>query len=56
MRCNSSQSPKAFSRSPTNRGAMEAVFIHCSLGSGFGKGTRDETQSLGEVLSPASDR
>lgn len=56
MRHNSSQSPKAFSRSPTNRRATEAAFMHCALGSEFGKGIRGATQSLEDILSPASDR
>lgn len=51
MRHKSSQSPKAFSRSFTNMRVTEATFIHCTLGSEFGKGT----QSSEEVLSSASD-
>lgn len=56
MRHNSSQFTKPFSRSPTNRRATEAAFIHCALGSEFGKGIRDATPSLKDILSPALDR
>lgn len=43
---------KVFPRSPIKRRIIEAALIHCSLGTEFGKGTRQATQGSVERASP----